>query len=169
MRRGQAWRRGAAKHGRLRVTADRQAPGTTAQDQVAGNGPGSAPAAPQCSADGSHPGGASAGPGPDVPGAVSATGADLPAALSLEPVLDFQATGRLAAALDIGAPMGAPRLLDGSRVTHVGALAAQLILAQHRAGAVAVTAPSDAFRRGMERLGMDPDSLVAAAVPQHIA
>lgn len=77
--------------------------------------------------------------------------------VKLERTLDLQATGRLAERLG---GLKVPIALDASEVAHVGGLAAQLILAAHRAGGPAgkgltVVEPSPAFAEGMARLGID--------------
>jgi anti-anti-sigma regulatory factor len=81
----------------------------------------------------------------------------MPTTLRLEANLDLQATGRLARAL-ASAPDAV--VLDGSAVVHVGGLAAQLLLARHRAGSGLILAdPSAACRAGLRRLGIDPLAL----------
>lgn len=79
------------------------------------------------------------------------------ATVRLAETLDMQATGRLAE--EIAAHRG-PLVLDASGVTHVGALAAQLLLSARRdRRKITVTTPSPAFDDGLRRLGIDPARL----------
>ncbi len=78
--------------------------------------------------------------------------------VKLEQNLDLQATGRLVEAVS---KARAAVALDGSAVVHVGGLAAQLILALHRAGGpkgkgLTLTNPSADCTAGFLRLGIDP-------------
>jgi anti-anti-sigma regulatory factor len=76
----------------------------------------------------------------------------------LAETLDYQATGRLAA--ELGARRGAVTL-DAAAVTHLSALAAQLLLAAARSAKRKITLvnPSEGFTEGLLRLGIDPDEL----------
>lgn len=88
----------------------------------------------------------------------AAKGASMAARIALAETLDYQATGRLAA--DLGTRRGAVTL-DAAAVTHLGALAAQLLLAGARSARrrITVVNPSDGFTAGLRRLGIDPDEL----------
>ena len=82
----------------------------------------------------------------------------MPSTVKLEANLDLRATGRLAAEVDASR---SAVMLDAAAVTHVGGLAAQYILAAHRAGGprgmgLTVTNPSAGFSEGLRRLGLDP-------------
>jgi anti-anti-sigma regulatory factor len=80
------------------------------------------------------------------------------ATVKLPEILDFQATGHLAETL--GGKRGAVAL-DATAVTHLSALAAQLLLSAARAAKrrITVVNPSDGFTAGLLRLGIDPDEL----------
>lgn len=81
-------------------------------------------------------------------------------AVMLEDSLDHQATGRLADQL---AGTRRATQLDGSAVTHIGALAAQLILQRNRnapaSRRVTLVNPSPACVEGLARLGIDAGGL----------
>jgi hypothetical protein len=78
------------------------------------------------------------------------------ATVMLADSLDMQAAGRLAA--ELAASPGSVEL-DASAVTHVGGLAAQLILAGLRDGRLTVRDASPGFADGLARLGIGPDRL----------
>lgn len=79
------------------------------------------------------------------------------ATVRLAGTLDLQATGRLAAEL---AQRRGTLVLDAAAVDHLGALAAQLLLAAARTPRrITVANPSPAFADGLRRLGIDPARL----------
>ncbi len=82
--------------------------------------------------------------------------------VELQSQLDFQATQALHAQLL--SLRGQPVALAAARVSFVGALFAQLLLAAERQWAqdgvaFAVTGASDGFVEGLVRLGIDPERL----------